>query len=239
MRKRPGAQEPGGGGHRRSDADDTRSARRAARKAHMSDDDEAVWAHAARSLEPLRRSKPRVHPAIADGEPTVVFVPKKVAADRRKSTDGAEDSPSVNPADAGPQTGSRPALRPAPELQQFEHKRARRLRSGRLEIDARIDLHGMKQAEAHAALRRFLLACQADGRRMVLVITGKGGSPGRDGVSGDEAWGAGRERGVLKRNVPRWLAEADLRRIVVSYTTAAVRHGGEGAIYVQLRSSAP
>ena len=45
-----------------------------------------------------------------------------------------------------------------------------------------------------------------------------------------------RDRGVLKRNVPRWLEEPDVRSIVVSYTTAAIRHGGEGALYVHLRS---
>ena len=41
---------------------------------------------------------------------------------------------------------------------------------------------------------------------------------------------------MLRRNVPRWLAEPDLRAIVVSYTTAAIHHGGEGALYLQLRS---
>jgi DNA-nicking Smr family endonuclease len=40
----------------------------------------------------------------------------------------------------------------------------------------------------------------------------------------------------LKRNVPRWLDEPDMRAIVVSFTTAAIQHGGEGAIYVHLRS---
>jgi DNA-nicking Smr family endonuclease len=41
---------------------------------------------------------------------------------------------------------------------------------------------------------------------------------------------------VLKSNVPRWLAEPELRAIVTSYTTAAQNHGGDGALYVQLRS---
>ena len=40
---------------------------------------------------------------------------------------------------------------------------------------------------------------------------------------------------MLKRNVPRWLAEPELRSIVVGLTTAAIRHGGDGALYVQLR----
>jgi DNA-nicking Smr family endonuclease len=35
--------------------------------------------------------------------------------------------------------------------------------------------------------------------------------------------------------VPRWLAEPDLRPYIVSFTTAAAKHGGEGALYVHLR----
>jgi DNA-nicking Smr family endonuclease len=94
-------------------------------------------------------------------------------------------------------------------------------------------LHGMRQHEAHTALRTFLARCQGRGLRFVLVITGKGkaSGPGDKLDTGDE-----RERGVLKRNVPRWLEEPDVRNIVVSYTTAAIQHGGEGALYVHLRT---
>jgi DNA-nicking Smr family endonuclease len=102
-------------------------------------------------------------------------------------------------------------------------------------VEARIDLHGMRQSEAHAALRRFLFDAYAKGRRWVLVITGKG-APARSGRAPEEAeYGREEERGVLRRNVPRWLAEPELRAIVVGFTPAAVRHGGEGALYVQLR----
>ena len=44
-----------------------------------------------------------------------------------------------------------------------------------------------------------------------------------------------RQRGVLRRSVPHWLEEPDLRAVVLGYTQAAVRHGGAGALYVQLR----
>jgi DNA-nicking Smr family endonuclease len=107
------------------------------------------------------------------------------------------------------------------------------LGSGRIAIEARIDLHGMRQSEAHRALNRFLAKAHADGRRWVLVITGKGG-PQR-ALSSDDLGYGGEERGVLRRNVPRWLAEPELRAIVVGFTEAAIRHGGAGALYVQLR----
>ena len=90
----------------------------------------------------------------------------------------------------------------------------------------------MRQDEAHGALRAFLSRCHSRGLRFVLVITGKGKTASAtDGISPEA-----RDRGVLKRNVPRWLEEPDVRSIVVSYTTAAIRHGGEGALYVHLRS---
>jgi DNA-nicking Smr family endonuclease len=77
-----------------------------------------------------------------------------------------------------------------------------------------------------------LLSCFSRGLRWVLVITGKGG-PRRP--RDDDGYGES-ERGILRKNVPHWLAEPELRTVVVSFTTAAIPHGGEGALYVQLRN---
>ncbi|NJM34921.1 MAG: DNA mismatch repair protein MutS, partial [Rhodomicrobium sp.] len=98
-------------------------------------------------------------------------------------------------------------------------------------IDARIDLHGMRQSEAHSALRSFVLAAVARGHRHILVITGKGT---RAEIERNRDYFV-EERGVLRRLVPQWLGEPDLRHAVVSFTTASLRHGGEGALYVRLR----
>ncbi len=127
-----------------------------------------------------------------------------------------------------------PKVRPPP-LADFDERKAKKIAAGREAIDARIDLHGMRQSEAHAALRAFLLACFADGRRNVLVITGKGGL-GRDDDVPLSSFMDSRERGVLRRNVPNWLADPELRAIVVSYRSAARSHGGDGALYVHLRA---
>ncbi|MEZ5773449.1 MAG: Smr/MutS family protein [Hyphomicrobiaceae bacterium] len=125
------------------------------------------------------------------------------------------------------------ATKPAqPPLAVFESRKARRLKAGRLEIEARIDLHGLRQAEAHGALIRFLRGAQARGLRHVKVITGKGG---RRGEPDERPIHESEERGVLRRAVPIWLAEPELRSVVVSYTEAGRGHGGEGALYVQLR----
>ncbi|MEZ5843387.1 MAG: Smr/MutS family protein [Hyphomicrobiaceae bacterium] len=114
----------------------------------------------------------------------------------------------------------------------FDRKRARKLAAGRIAIDGRIDLHGMRQADAHDALVAFLTRSVARGFRTVLVITGKGGA-GAD-RSPDHT---GATRGVLRRNVPRWLAEPALARVIVSFTEAHIRHGGAGALYIHLKSS--
>ena len=125
-----------------------------------------------------------------------------------------------------------------PPLTDFDRKTVRRIRSGRIEIEARLDLHGMRQDEAHRALRSFLGGSQGRGLRWVLVITGKGRAAGNGG--GDNGAGlpiyASAERGILRKSVPRWLTDPDLRPLVVSYTTAALHHGGEGALYIQLRT---
>ena len=88
----------------------------------------------------------------------------------------------------------------------------------------------MKQREAHAALRRFLKSAQGKGYRHVLVITGKGAVTDARRSFYEED-----ERGVLRQAVPHWLAAPDLAHVVVSFSPAPRRLGGEGALYVRLR----
>ena len=116
-----------------------------------------------------------------------------------------------------------PALRPhvPSDPPGFDRPTKRKLEKGRLPIEARIDLHGLFQAEAHAFLHDFLARAHARGMRHVLVITGKGNSLGSEGV--------------LQRAVPAWFSTPVFRSIVSGYETSARRHGGEGAIYVRLR----
>ena len=108
----------------------------------------------------------------------------------------------------------------APRLAPIDLRARRRLARGRDTIDRRIDLHGMTQAQAHAALARFLRQAQADDARYVLVVTGKGRGP---------------ELGVLRRQVPLWLGLPEFRNLVVGFDVAHLGHGGEGALYVQVR----
>jgi DNA-nicking Smr family endonuclease len=125
--------------------------------------------------------------------------------------------------------------RKAPPLADFDRRKARKIARGGQELDARIDLHGLRMGEAQDVLTSFLTRCHLNGCRTVLVITGKGRTD-RDPYYEPFDLFAAPDRGVLKTSVPRWLGEPELRSLVTSYTTAAQKHGGEGALYIQLRS---
>jgi len=96
-----------------------------------------------------------------------------------------------------------------------------RLRRGGAAVEARIDLHGLDQNAAFAALMEFIEKSVRSGRRTVLVITGKGA--------------ASRGGGVLRRSVPQWLKASPLAAHILTIVPAHITHGGEGAIYVVLR----
>jgi DNA-nicking Smr family endonuclease len=185
-------------------------------------DEAALWDHATRALAPVK-AKPRVTKTVpaAPAGSTQPDPPPKPAG--KSAPKPAPRLPSAAPP------------RPTPPLADLDRRHTRRIASGKVEIDARIDLHGLRQSDAHMRLRGFLLDAHARGLRTVLVITGKGGEAQKGDYMGD-AFGQPR-RGVLRRNVPAWLDEPELRAVVVGYTTAGTRHGGEGALYVQLRRS--
>lgn len=104
--------------------------------------------------------------------------------------------------------------------QPLEKPVKKKIAKGRLQLEARIDLHGLVQSEAHAMLLSFLIRAHERGLRHVLVITGKGSSMGSEGA--------------LKRAVPFWFSKPDYRYLISSYESAARHHGGEGALYVRL-----
>jgi DNA-nicking Smr family endonuclease len=183
-------------------------------------DEAALWDHATRALAPVK-AKPRVTNTVQAQSTRSLEGSKPSTAEKR--------APKVAP--RPPPDPPRPP--PPPPLADFDRRQMRRIASGKVEIEARIDLHGLRQGDALARLRSFLFDAHTRGLKTVLVITGKGGEAEQaDHMA--EALGQPR-RGVLRRSVPRWLDAPDLRAVVVGYATAGVRHGGEGALYVQLR----
>jgi DNA-nicking Smr family endonuclease len=184
------------------------------RRRQLSDEEEALWAGFARSIKPLKSAKPA-----------------------RKASPKSSATPSGASPAAPSQTRSHPVAprvappAPPPPLAPLGRRLKQRVARGREPIDARLDLHGMTQQQAHAALLRFLHRAQASGAKTALVVTGKGL---RKSSSGAEYDADGRP-GVLKRQVPLWLALPEFRPLVVGFDDAHVGHGGEGALYVRLR----
>lgn len=93
------------------------------------------------------------------------------------------------------------------------------LKSGGMKIDARLDLHGMTQRQAHGELERFMKKQTTRGARLLLVITGKGKN----------------NEGVLRLSLPGWLMDGAWKHHVLTIHPAHQKHGGDGATYVLLR----
>ncbi|MFM9865757.1 MAG: Smr/MutS family protein [Micropepsaceae bacterium] len=179
------------------------------RKRDLREDERELWDHVTRDVRRGRARVPKVSAKPAPvakpfAKPKTVDVPVRAVA-------------------------ALPAKRPVPPFG-VDGATAERLRRGKIEPDAKIDLHGMTQAQAHARLATFVRRGHEIGNRCVLVITGKGSPLALDdgGVMPQRS-----KAGVLRTLVPLWLEE--LRAIVTGVQAAHQKHGGGGAFYVYLR----
>ncbi len=187
---------------------------------HLSAEERALWDMVAKRAEPLdkpttklARAKPRT-PEVSSPTKRQELPSFKVG----QSVDHSADH------DLLPSLGQQ--IRSAPV--QMDQKAFGRLKRGKLKPEARIDLHGMTLAQAHPALTGFVLRSASAGHRLVLVITGKG-------KNRDDGGPIPTKFGVLRHQVPQWLAMAPLGGLVLQVTEAHIRHGGGGAYYVYLR----
>ncbi|WP_201829085.1 Smr/MutS family protein [Microvirga zambiensis] len=176
------------------------------RTRQLSPEEKRLWSHVARHVKPMKGKLLPPEP-----EPGEAPAPKPALA---------PPSPVLHPLPVP----AKPAL---PPLAPVERRTLQALRRGRKDVDSVIDLHGMRQEEAHFALLSFLHRAQSSGYGLVLVITGKGGAAAGFGIF--------EERGVLRRMVPHWLRLPDLRALVIGFEEASPQHGGSGALYVRLR----
>jgi DNA-nicking Smr family endonuclease len=180
------------------------------RRRLLSYEERVLWTTVTKSMKPLREA-PLAPAQATEEEPAAeVRKPAHPAPRLRKTVAALTPVPPV------------PIKAAAPPLAALTRRMKHRVARGKEAIDARLDLHGLTQSEAHGALLRFLRSASARDARLVLVITGKG-------VRGDG------ERGVLKRQVPQWLGLPEFRAYVIGFEDAHVAHGGEGALYVRVR----
>lgn len=184
----------------------------------LTEAERSLWRQVTESIRPL---------SPAPAPPPAVPAPTPAADAGSLPAPGAPTPAGAEPA---PTTGAmrRVAGQEPKGLPDIDRRTRRRLARGSERIEARLDLHGLFQDEAHRRLRAFLAAAQASGLVHVLVITGKG--RGADELGG---------RGVLRRSVPEWLRQPAFSRYVAGFGPAHHVHGGDGALYVRIRRGSP
>ncbi len=180
------------------------------RTRQLTAEERRLWSHVARHVKPM---KGKALPSEPEPQEETATAPAPQV--------------SLSPPPSLPALAPKPKKPSIPPLAPVERKTLTALRRGRKDVDSVIDLHGMRQEEAHFALISFLHRAQHSGHGLVLVITGKGGASAQGGMF--------EERGVLRRMVPHWLRLPDLRSLVIGFEEASPQHGGSGALYVRLR----
>ncbi|MFA7441069.1 MAG: Smr/MutS family protein [Sphingomonadaceae bacterium] len=185
-------------------------------------DEWALWAKVAATVTPLHPKAP----------PSPVPAPLAAPAPPPRSNAGPRKFVAASPVIAAAAPVRAHAI-----TETLDASWDRRLTSGRIVPDHVIDLHGHTVEAARHLLYRRVLAAEAHGARVLLVITGKGGRPGpapvdlMPGLGGDAA----RRRGAIRAELPRWLGEEILSARIAAVRRAHPRHGGAGAVYIILK----
>jgi len=186
----------------------------------LSEDDRILWEKVAERTEPLR-------PVTA-----IIAEPKPLSISVKAPTTFRIQNFQLGEKTAKPQVN----VHLTPSLDEFlaattpnmDKRNFDRLKKGKMNVDGTIDLHGLTLAEAHPRLNAFVRNGHASGKRLLLVITGKGKQ------AQDHAL-VPQRRGILRHQVPQWLTMAPLAPLVLQVTQATQKHGGGGAYYVYLR----
>lgn len=100
----------------------------------------------------------------------------------------------------------------------------RKLRSGSIQPDRVVDLHGLNLDGAWRAIDLALERAEAAGERVLLLITGHH-RPGEPPV----------QRGRIRAAVHDWLAVSRHAGRIAAVRGAHPRHGGGGSLYIVLR----
>ena len=192
----------------------------------LSNEDRKLWSAVAKTV--TRNAQPK-KPVLDQSRPKPKPTPARTPEPDFKVQDfriGETAPPALPGHRLSPSISDRLAAAPV----RMDHATHKKMKRGKLSPEGRIDLHGMPLDQAHPALIGFIQRAQAQGKRLVLVITGKG-------KHRDDPGPIPARRGVLKHQVPAWLRAAPLSGLVLEIREAHLRHGGSGAYYVYLRRS--
>ena len=182
---------------------------------HLSPEDVEIWSRITGSARPLPQKNKNFSGIFGNyGQPALPDPTKT------KSLPGSQPQ-SLNKLQASSAPVYQPNAQPKPVLPSgpIDLKTTRKISKGKISIDGRLDLHGATQRDAHRLLYDYVENAYYSGKRIILVITGKGNMG----------------RGVLRENVPKWLAEPQFRRLISGFGDSHHSHGGGGALYVRIR----
>jgi DNA-nicking Smr family endonuclease len=150
------------------------------RRRSLSAEERALWSRVAETARPSadRRPAPPPEPPAAPQPASTDAFPRDPLGDLRDDTTLSRPPAVLRPTGrrAEPRTSWTPLIpdrpRPvAPNTPGLDRGTARRLGRGKLEPQARLDLHGMTADRAHDALSAFLANASAQGLRCVLAVS--------------------------------------------------------------------
>jgi DNA-nicking Smr family endonuclease len=175
-------------------------------------DDNDLFRAVMQDVKPLKRRTPRATPPLVS--PSKLISVKKALPKKSliRHQAAALPLPPVKPKQSSIGHG---------DIAGLDRRTGQRFKRGQLPVEARLDLHGLTQAQAHRELHGFLSRQYMAGKRCVIVVTGKG--VGKDGG------------GVLRAAVPHWLNDSPNREKVLAFEYARQKDGGAGALYVLMK----
>lgn len=192
----------------------------------LSDEDQKIWKEVTRGIKKLPKKLPK--PLSTNTKTKDIPAAFSPVAD---SPSAPLTPPSLSVFKIKKNLAPLTSQKSSPSLISFTPRTQRKLKSYVLPRDSILDLHGQTQDQAFKTLHRFLKKAQAQDRRLVLIITGKGTLSSK--TSDPSA------KGVLRRHVPYWLSDSSWRSLVLGFQEAPLSQGGKGALYVRIRKKSP
>lgn len=181
-----------------------------------SDDEKKLWVHNTRDVSPIHHDDGLFHDMIEDEDHAPQDEPiKRLRKEHIIESQRARHHPLP--------------VQETAKGKEIDGRTFSKLKKGQIRPQARIDLHGLTQAQAHDALRRFIISSIKADLRCVLVITGKG----KVALDGDYQ----SQPGIIRRSLPDWLSTDIYADHVLQWMPAQPKDGGGGAYYVYLRKN--
>ena len=105
------------------------------------------------------------------------------------------------------------------------------MKRGKLQPEFILDLHGMNTVIAKKKSIEFIKFNYSIGKRLLLIITGKGKSSKKSLLEN------GPQKGIIRKSLKVWLYESDMRTKILGIISSHINHGGEGAFYIYLKKN--